>query len=260
MNPMKPLVLLIASGCVLLCAALPSRGSQEAGADERYVCPPCPVDCHEATYARPGSCATCGMTLVNAATVPQIAILVWEGCDLLSFAGPTGALASSHCARLFTVADTTDPIKSQDCVFVVPQFAFEDAPKPDVLIVPSGGDVIAVAGDQLVTDWIRSAAGDARFVLGVGTGAVLLAEAGLLDGQEVAVHPRLAEYLKQVAPDAVLRTDRAVADNGKILIARGAAPAIDLAFEIVEELEDRDAASTAAERLRFDWSPQDTGR
>jgi transcriptional regulator GlxA family with amidase domain len=42
--------------------------------------------------------------------------------------------------------------------------------------------------NAVLTDWIKARSQDAELVLSVGTGALLLAKAGLRDGLEAATH------------------------------------------------------------------------
>jgi transcriptional regulator GlxA family with amidase domain len=58
----------------------------------------------------------------------------------------------------------------------------------DVLVVPSGGGVWSLFGDQDFLGWVRRVHATTRFTTSVCSGSLLLAAAGLLDGLTAATH------------------------------------------------------------------------
>ncbi len=54
----------------------------------RYICPPCPVDCHNETYDKPGNCPVCNMELLNANNINEglnyTHIYPKDVCDIVS--------------------------------------------------------------------------------------------------------------------------------------------------------------------------------
>lgn len=85
------------------------------------------------------------------APVRRVAILVYDGVELLDFAGPGEVFAAAghgQAFEVFTVGETRAPVTSQGFVQITPQHAIADAPTPDVLVIPGGG-VRAVIGRLL---------------------------------------------------------------------------------------------------------------
>ena len=65
-----------------------------------------------------GKCADCGMTLVDKGKIMNVAIVVWDGVELLDFAGPGEVFAAARTDNgrsfnVFTLGLNTDPIASQ---------------------------------------------------------------------------------------------------------------------------------------------------
>src|SRR5207253_1104950 len=120
--------------------------------------------------------------------VKTVAVLLFDGVELLDFAGPAEVfIVADHgkSFRVVTVADTTKPLKTMGGITITPDFSYENAPRADVLVVP-GGKTSAVGKEGRA--WLKKAAGDADIVMSVCYGAFLLADAGLLDGGEATTH------------------------------------------------------------------------
>jgi len=52
----------------------------------------------------------------------NVAIFLFDGVELLDFAGPADVFSAAGGYKVFTVAESTKPIVSQDFVTVVPEF------------------------------------------------------------------------------------------------------------------------------------------
>lgn len=187
-----------------------------------------------------------------------VAILVFEGMELLDFAGPGDVFANAGQGRafdVFTVAASSAPIKSQGFVTITPQFTFADCPKANVLVIP-GGAVRIPLSDTASLDWIRKASGEADITLSVCTGALLLAKAGLLDGLEATTHHRSLAALELAAPKALVRENRRFVDNGRVVTSAGVSSGIDASLHVVSRLLGPEAASEAARTMEYHWEPK----
>jgi transcriptional regulator GlxA family with amidase domain len=192
------------------------------------------------------------------ATRRNVAILIWERAELLDFTGPAEVFyAADHgrAFRVYTVARTLEPVRTQGSVLVKPEFTLEDCPKPDVLVVP-GGSMTAVQRDPAVLAWVKQVATEAEVVLSVCTGAFLLAEVGLLDGSKATTHHASIAALKKAAPSATVVENRRFVDNGRIVTAGGVSAGIDGALHVVDRLVGREAARWTAEHwMEYRWKP-----
>ena len=128
-----------------------------------YVCPPCGCAHDGQAFSEPGACPSCNMTLVPKTLRRNVAIVIWDGVEILDFAGPSEVFASARAPdgrefNVYTVARTRDPIVSQGFITVTPQYTIDDCPKPDIFVLPGGGSGRAMADERLV-DWVRRSAG-----------------------------------------------------------------------------------------------------
>jgi transcriptional regulator GlxA family with amidase domain len=177
----------------------------------------------------------------------NVAILLFEGVELLDFAGPAevfGVAGEGQSFKVFTVAESTDLLRAMGGVSIKPDYTVKDAPKADVLVVPGGGmRNLGEAGRA----WLKKAAKDAEIVMSVCMGAFLLAEAGLLDGVEATTHHWGIENLKKAAPKCKVVSERRFVDSGKVITTGGVTAGIDGALHVVERLYGKEAARWTAE-------------
>jgi len=228
-----------------LLAVLPSA---PAPVDD-FVCPPCSVACHDLSYSGEGSCSTCGMELVPRASVPHVAVLLYEGVDIASSTGPLGVFAASHGSFVFTVGDTTDPLRLEDALTLVPQHDLASAPRPSVLVVPSGNG--RVWEDELVLEWIRSVAADAQHVIGIGSGNVALAKAGLVPQGRVPAPGWMVRRAADLGLEGRLTEDAALVELGKVTLARDASAGLEAALDTVHAINGSQTSERTARALGF---------
>jgi len=109
-----------------------------------------------------------------------------------------------------------------------------DNPQPGTVIIPptmTDPDPDIPPG---VVSWVRSRhAGGSRLV-SLCSGAFILAQTGLVDGQSVATHQICAETLANRFPRIVVDTNRRLIDHGDIITAGGFLSWVDLGLFLVD--------------------------
>ncbi len=184
----------------------------------------------------------------------NVAILVYEGVELLDFAGPGEVFSTAGGGRaynVYLVAATTDSITSQGFASIKPRYTIADCPKPDILIIPGGFTQIP-AEDPAVVGWIRASAKEAEVVLSVCTGSFLLAKAGLLDGLDATTHHDRIAMLKKLTPKANVVEGRRFVDNGKIVTSAGVSAGIDASLHVVGRLLGEPAEIETSRRMEYE--------
>jgi transcriptional regulator GlxA family with amidase domain len=155
--------------------------------------------------------------------------------------------------KVFTVAETPGTILTNHGLKIVPEHTFESAPAPDILVVPGGFGTLALLNKPSVLEWIRVRAKRAEIVASVCTGALLLAKAGLLDGQAATTHYLQRDLLRELAPGAVIHEDKRFLDNGHIATSAGVSAGIDLALHLVARLHGPTVAQETARYMEYHW-------
>ena len=198
---MRILPTIVAVSLLLVGLAAASDEQDEKASGKKWVCPPCGVDCHDVEFDEPGTCPhpDCGMELIvkieaSEHRVRKVAICIWDGVELLDFAGPGEVFSSARTSEgpgfeVFTLAATKAPIVSQGFVTVQPEYSIDDCPAPDIVVLPGGG-VSGARADERFMKWLREIQGETEVLLSVCTGAFILADLGLLDGKEGDDLPR----------------------------------------------------------------------
>lgn len=179
--------------------------------------------------------------------VRTVAVLVFEGVELMDAAGPAEVFivaAEGKAFRVLLVARSRDPVRAMGGVLLTPDATFADAPRADVVVVP-GGNLRAVDAGGI--DWIRRASAEAEATLSVCFGAFLLARAGLLDGVEATTHRWGLADLAKAAPRCTVREERRFVDAGRIVTTAGVTAGIDGALHLVERFLGPEAARWTAE-------------
>jgi len=253
-------------GTTVACACLSASEPQTLAANlqsspggEAYICPPCGLPCDKLTFDKPGACPNCGMTLVPAAgaegSPPRVAILLFNGAQLIDFAGPWEAFGTAGLL-VHTVAEKQETLTAVFGAKIVPDYTFENSPKVDVVVVPGGGVWNGAIQNQRLIEWIQATARDARHVMSVCTGAFLLQKAGLLAGQMVTTTYGMIEDL--ASPDTKLAYDKRFVDNGKVLVTAGLTAGIDGALHLVSRLLGDGVTQSVALEMEYNWDPSGT--
>jgi transcriptional regulator GlxA family with amidase domain len=188
------------------------------------------------------------------ARVPRnVAIFLFQGVELLDFAGPADVFQQAGPAyKVYTVAESAEPIVSQGFVKVVPQYSIQDCPKPDLLVIP-GGNTSAPLDSPDVLEWVKRTSGESELTMSVCTGAFILAKAGLLDGKQATTHWSQLARLRNAAPNIEVLDKVRFVDAGKIVTTAGVSAGIDGALHVVDRLSGRSAATWTASAMQYKW-------
>lgn len=220
-----------------------------AGEKAAYVCPMHPQE----TSDKPGSCSICGMALVKQETIKNVAILIFDGVQIIDYTGPYELFGQQHL-NVYTVSEKLKPVTTSMDMSVNPSFDFSNAPEPNILLLP-GGDVDPHLQNPAVIKWIQEQSRKAEHVLSVCNGAFFLAKAGLLDGLSATTFHGLIDDLKSAAPKTKIVTDQRFVDNGKIITSAGLSSGIDASIHLISKIYGMDRAKELALHLEYDWKP-----
>lgn len=184
----------------------------------------------------------------------NVAVLVFEEVEPLDFCGPFEVFAAVKAAegepppfRVFTCAESTEPVSTIGGLSLNPRYTLTACPGPDILVVPGGYGTRDQLTNTALLDWIKATSARCDTVLSVCTGALLLAKAGLLEGLTATTHHEVIDLLRVMAPNTQIRRFERFVDNGQFVIAAGISAGIDAALHIVRRrLGPEIAQATAA--------------
>ena len=199
----------------------------------------------------------------------RVAVLVAQFTDLIDLAGPWEVFAQTYADdgkpyfHLYSVASDRMPRTLWGGLVVVPEYALQDAPTPDIVLVPALGVEI----EPRIVDWIREAHGGGSVIVSICVGARELAEAGILDGLTATTHHGALSALKANRPAVhVVGGRRFVRASSTIYTAGGLTSGIDLALHLVRRIFGLREARAVAQQLEYEgrrWEsaePRSRGR
>jgi transcriptional regulator GlxA family with amidase domain len=103
----------------------------------------------------------------------------------------------------------------------------------DTLII--AGSIAAPAATPGLLNYLRSAVHRTARIASVCTGALVLAEAGLLDGRRATTHWQFARNMQRRYPKIAVEEDRIFTIDGPIWTSAGMSAGLDLALALVEK-------------------------
>ncbi|MFD9222601.1 GlxA family transcriptional regulator [Streptomyces sp. NPDC060064] len=185
-------------------------------------------------------------------TQRSVLVVLFDDLQSLDVTGPVEVLAGASTAaggayEIRTASLDGAPIRTSSGLTLVPDSSLTDAADPHTLLVPGGNGTRTP--DPRLIDWLRVHAPRAERLVSVCTGALLLAEAGLLDGHRATTHWATCDHLARRYPAVDVDPDPIFVRDGKLATSAGVTSGIDLALALVEEDLGRDIALTVARHL-----------
>ncbi|PYE40790.1 DJ-1/PfpI family protein [Psychrobacter fozii] len=191
-----------------------------------------------------------------------VGILLFNEVEVLDFAGPFEVFSLAENADnnkyfdVIIIAENQAPISARNGLQVIPDYNFTNHPDIDVLIIPGGyGAEKIEIHNKVVIDWIKTQENLAELTLSVCTGALLLAEAGLLAGRSATTHWMDLDNLASYPDIDVISHTRFVDasdDTCDIVTSAGISAGIHASLYCIEKLIDSTTMSATARRMEFD--------
>ncbi|WP_045556805.1 GlxA family transcriptional regulator [Streptomyces sp. FxanaA7] len=181
-----------------------------------------------------------------------VLVVLFDGVQSLDVTGPLEVFAGAEqhtpgTYRIHTASLDGVPVRTSSGLTLVPDHTLDAAPAPHTLLVPGGqGTRNPAAG---VVEWLREHGSRAERLVSVCTGAILLAEAGFLDGRRATTHWAYCDTLARRHPAVEVDPDPIFVRDGHIATSAGVTAGIDLALALVEEDIGREAALAIARHL-----------
>lgn len=182
----------------------------------------------------------------------KVGIYLFENMTMLDGFAPLQFLSFVESFDTFTFAKESAPLRSDCGAVLTPDHGFSDCPALDVLVVPGGGDLLAQLEDSEAMAFLARTGTAARYVTSVCSGALLLAEAGLLEGYEAATHWGFTELL--AAYPGVTVVDKRVCVDRNRITGGGVTAGIDFALTVIAEVAS--PVDAQALQLMFEYRPE----
>ncbi|EME97026.1 GlxA family transcriptional regulator [Streptomyces mobaraensis] len=150
--------------------------------------------------------------------------------------------------RLLVCAGEDVPLRTTGGLELTAPYGLEALSRAGTVVVPAWRS-ITQPPPPAALDALRRAHEEGARIVGLCTGAFVLAAAGLLDGRPATTHWMYAPTLAKRYPSVHVDPRELFVDDGDVLTSAGTAAGIDLCLHIVRTDHGADAAGALARRL-----------
>ncbi|GAA5016916.1 GlxA family transcriptional regulator [Streptomyces siamensis] len=186
-------------------------------------------------------------------TTHRVAILVYDGVNLLDVAGPAEVFGEANRLgadyRIVLLSTTGTDVASSIGVRIAVDGSPASEPDPDTFVMPGGVVYPRTPVTRDLIEAAREVAVRSGRVASVCSGAFVLAATGLLDGKRATTHWKITGELAARHPKIRVEPDAIYVRDGTTYSSAGVTAGIDLALALVEEDHGPDMSRDVARAL-----------
>ncbi|RXG29651.1 DJ-1/PfpI family protein [Leeuwenhoekiella palythoae] len=177
--------------------------------------------------------------------LPTIGLLMYNGVlqsEVVAtsdvFAKPTEA--GEQLFNVITIAETTNPITTEEGLHLVPDYTVENCPKLTALFVPSAYDMYAQVHNEALVNFIKQKNEETQYTVSNCAGAQLIGASGIAKGHKIVTYIGGGTQLQKDYPELLVQNDSLVtfAEDGKFLSSNGNLASYISALELLEKMTD----------------------
>jgi transcriptional regulator GlxA family with amidase domain len=203
-------------------------------------------------------------------TRKRVGILIFPAVEVLDFCGPYEVFSvtrldeerrreESSPFEVLLIAESPAAVVATGGLRVIPDATLETCPPLDILVVPGGWGTRKEISNQRVLTWIAERAKEVETLTSVCTGAMLLGQAGLLDGRRATTHWRSLDWMRQSFPAVTVEDKLHVVEDGELLTSAGISAGIDMALLVVARYFGEAVGRATARHMEYPF-PDDISR
>ena len=182
----------------------------------------------------------------------KIGIFLFDNMTALDAVGPYEVLARVTNAQINFIGVEKKVYKDYYGLNLLADYSIDEIKSLDILLIP-GGYGIDILFDHLpLKNWIKQIDKTTKYTVSVCSGALLLAEAGLLKGKRCTTHWRRKAQFQQYK---VLIEEERYVHDGKYITSAGVSAGIDMALYLVSLIEGDQSAKLIQLGIEYDPIP-----
>lgn len=202
-----------------------------------------------------------------------VGILVFDEVDAFDFVGPSEIFSITRCTQMQvnkmligseeagqspfivkTISETGHAVTASNGLRILPDYSVENSPPFDILLIPGAflPAIRRLMKNKRLIQWISDRAQSVELVTSVCSGALALAQAGLLSGKKATTNRTALDYMEQLFSEVTVVRNVKFVDEGRIITAQGPDAGLHLAFHLVKRLLGGEVARMTAVTLEFD--------
>lgn len=178
--------------------------------------------------------------------LPIIGILMYDDVLTTELTAPIDVFTKltedgKQLFNVITIAESYDFIVSEEGLKMFPDYTIENAPKLDVLIVPSAYDMTLQVKNKNLVDFIKSQNNNTEYTVSNCAGASLIGASGIADGKKIVTWIGGGVDLQKAYPNLKVQDDGKVSymEDGKFLSSNGNLASYISSLELLEKLSNK---------------------
>lgn len=197
--------------------------------------------------------------------LPTIGLLMYNGVlqgEVIAtsdvFAKPT--IDKEQIFNVITIAETENPIITEEGIRIVPDYSFENCPKLTALFIPSAYDMYAQVHNDKIVDFIKEKNNETKYIVSNCAGAQLIGKSGIADGHKIVTWIGGGKQLQKDYPNLKVQNDSLVTfvEDGKFSSSNGNLASYVSALNLLEKMTSREHKEFVISYLYLDrlqdWS------
>lgn len=183
--------------------------------------------------------------------LPTIGLLMYDGVlqSEVIATSDVFAKATKDGKQLFNVvsiAETENPITTEEGMHFVPDYTFENCPKLTALFVPSAYDMYAQVHNEKIVNFIKEKNKETKYTVSNCAGAQLIGASGIADGKKIVTWIGGGEQLQKDYPNLKVQNDSLITfvEDGKFSSSNGNLASYISALNLLEKM-------TSSEHRKF---------
>jgi len=175
--------------------------------------------------------------------LPTIGLLMFSGVLQSEIIATSDVFAKSskdgkQLFNVIAIAETENPITTEEGMHFVPDYTFENCPKLTALFVPSGYDMYAQVRNKEIIEFIKEKNKETKYTVSNCAGAQLIGKSGIADGHKIVTYIGGGEELQRDYPNLKVQNDSLVTfvEDGKFSSSNGNLASYISALKLVEKM------------------------
>lgn len=200
------------------------------------------------------------------AELPTIGLLMYNGVLQTEVTATSDVFSkpSEDGKQLFnviTIAETDNPIITEEGLKIVPDYTFNNCPKLEALFVPSAYDMYAQVHNKAIVDFIKEKNKETKYTVSNCAGAQLIGASGIADGKKIVTWIGGGKQLQIDYPNLIVQNDSLVSfvEDGKFSSSNGNLTSYISALNLVEKMTSKAHRTFVESYLYLDrlqnWKP-----
>ncbi|WP_299114167.1 DJ-1/PfpI family protein [uncultured Winogradskyella sp.] len=175
--------------------------------------------------------------------LPTIGLLMFNGVlqgEVIATSDVFGK-PNQNMEQLFNViaiAETKNPITTEEGMHFVPDYTFENCPKLTALFVPSGYDMYAQVHNKKMIDFIKRKNEETKYIVSNCAGAQLIGASGIADAHKIVTYIGGGNQLQKDYPNLKVQNDSLITfvEDGKFSSSNGNLASYISALNLLEKM------------------------